>query len=148
MQVVGQHVLGLPGMMATGARVSNAYPTCPLPRDSLAKVRLIPHAFHVSHGIWKKGIYTGKGWGCVPLAGWRGNGPPRRRWVGVLRGRSPTLELRHGPNSYGKYWSMGGSLNQPSSVQDDGLQGCKLLLCGNKMRHVWCFACTARIRTG
>ena len=61
MQVVGQHVLGLPGMMATGARVSNAYPTCPLPRDSLAKVRLIPHAFHVSHGIWKKGIYTGKG---------------------------------------------------------------------------------------
>ena len=42
-----------------------------------------------------------------------------------------------------EYWSMGGSLNQPSSVQDDGLQGCKLLLCGNKMRHVWCFACTA-----
>ena len=39
-------------------------------------------------------------------------------------------------------------LREPSSVQDDGLQGCKLLLCGNKMRHVWCFACTARIRTG
>ena len=32
----------------------------------------------------------------------RGNGPPRHRWVGVLRGRSPTLELRHGPNSYGR----------------------------------------------
>ena len=77
MQVVGQHVLGLPGMMATGARVSNAYPTCPLPRDSLAKVRLIPHAFHVSHGIWKKGIYTGKGWGCVPLAG-MGRGSERK----------------------------------------------------------------------
>ena len=30
------------------------------------------------------------------------NGPPRRRSVGVLRGRSPTLELRHGPNSYGR----------------------------------------------
>ena len=28
--------------------------------------------------------------------------PPRRRSVGVLRGRSPTLELRHGPNSYGR----------------------------------------------
>ena len=46
--------------------------------------------------------FSGKGWGCVWLACWRGNGPPRRRSVGVLRGRSPTLELRHGPNSYGR----------------------------------------------
>ncbi len=41
-------------------------------------------------------------WGCVPLDSRRGNGPPSRRWIGVLRGRSPTLELRHGPNSYGR----------------------------------------------
>ena len=27
---------------------------------------------------------------------------------------------------------MGGSLNQPSSVQEDGPPGCKLLLVGNK----------------
>ena len=27
-----------------------------------------------------------------------------------------------------EYWSMGESLNQPSSVQDDGPMGCKLLL--------------------
>ncbi len=27
---------------------------------------------------------------------------------------------------------MAGRLNQPSSVQDDGLRGCKLLLVGNK----------------
>ena len=46
--------------------------------------------------------FIGKGWGCVWLACWWGNGSPRRRSVGVLRGRSPTLELRHGPNSYGR----------------------------------------------
>ncbi len=43
---------------------------------------------------------------------------------------------------------MGESLNQPSSVQEDGPMGCKLLLCGNKGGHVWSFACTVRIRTG
>ena len=31
---------------------------------------------------------------------------------------------------------MGGSLNQPSSVQDDGPTGCKLLLGGGKAAHV------------
>ena len=30
-------------LMATGARVSNAYPTCPPLGDNLAKVRLIPN---------------------------------------------------------------------------------------------------------
>ena len=43
---------------------------------------------------------------------------------------------------------MGASLNQPSSVQDDGPMGCKLLLCGDKVLHVWGIAGTARIRTG
>ena len=46
--------------------------------------------------------FIGKGWGCVWLACWWGKGSPRQRSVGVLRGRSPTLELRHGPNSYGR----------------------------------------------
>ena len=55
MQVEGQHVPGLPGMMATGARVSNAYPTYLLQRDSLAKVRLIPHDFGEAHVLSKKG---------------------------------------------------------------------------------------------
>ena len=31
---------------------------------------------------------------------------------------------------------MGESLNQPSSVQDDGPPGCKLLLVGNNGSHV------------
>ena len=53
MQVEGQHELSLLSLMATGARVRNAYPTFPLLRYSLAKVRLIPddmfklHDFHI-----------------------------------------------------------------------------------------------------
>ena len=31
---------------------------------------------------------------------------------------------------------MGGSLNQPSSVRDDGPMGCKPLLRGDKVLHV------------
>ena len=42
MQVEGQHDDSLLLLMATGARVSNAYPTCPSLGDNLAKVRLIP----------------------------------------------------------------------------------------------------------
>ena len=38
---------------------------------------------------------------------------------------------------------MGESLNQPSSVQDDGPMGCKLLLCGDKVGDVSPFAGTA-----
>ena len=43
MQVEGQHDGSLLSLMATGARVSNAYPTCPSLGDNLAKVRLIPN---------------------------------------------------------------------------------------------------------
>ncbi len=43
MQVEGQHDDSLLLLMATGARVSNAYPTFPLLGDNLAKVRLIPY---------------------------------------------------------------------------------------------------------
>ncbi len=38
----------------------------------------------------------------VRLASWWGKGSPRRRSLAVLRGRSATLELRHGPDSYGR----------------------------------------------
>lgn len=38
---------------------------------------------------------------------------------------------------------MGESLNQPSSVQDDGPMGCKLLLRGDKVRDVSRIAGTA-----
>ena len=49
MQVEGQQELSLLSLLATGARVSNAYPTCPLLRDSLAKVRLIPDVIRNPH---------------------------------------------------------------------------------------------------
>ena len=43
---------------------------------------------------------------------------------------------------------MGGSLNQPSSVRDDGLLGCKPLLQGIKCRYAYRFAGTLRISIG
>ncbi len=50
----------------------------------------------------------------VPLGSRRGNGPPSRRWVAELRGRSATLELRHGPDSYGRQqWGILGNGRKP-----------------------------------
>ena len=49
MQVEGQHDDSLLLLMATGARVSNAYPTCPPLGDNLAKVRLIPNDISRRH---------------------------------------------------------------------------------------------------
>ena len=43
---------------------------------------------------------------------------------------------------------LGASLNQPSSVQEDGPMGCKLLLQEDNMSHVWDIAGILRIRTG
>ena len=56
MQVEGQHELSLLSLMATGARVSNAYRICPLLGDSLAKVRLIPDVVMMSHDMMTKGL--------------------------------------------------------------------------------------------
>ncbi len=36
---------------SSGARVSNAYMTCPLLGDSLGKLRLIPHGIIMLHGV-------------------------------------------------------------------------------------------------
>ena len=61
MQVEGQHVGCLQPMMATGARVSNAYPTFRTLRDSLSKERLIPDGMMRLHGIIIKdlSVYDG-----------------------------------------------------------------------------------------
>ena len=56
MQVAGQHVGCLQPMMATGARVSNAYPTYLSPRDNPAKVGLIPYVVLQWHQQWTKGL--------------------------------------------------------------------------------------------
>ena len=50
MQVEGQHGGSLLLLMATGARVRNAYQTCLILGDSLAKVRLIPDVVMFPHG--------------------------------------------------------------------------------------------------
>ena len=70
-------------LMATGALVSNTYATCLLQGDNPEKFGLIPHSPR----------------GCMAV---RGKLRRKERCVGVLRGRSPTLVLRHGPDSYGR----------------------------------------------
>ena len=56
MQVEGQHDPSLLGLMATGARVRNAYRIYPLLGDSLAKVRLIPDVVTPPHDGVTKGL--------------------------------------------------------------------------------------------
>ena len=51
---------------------------------------------------WPRESPCGMGWGRGPLGSWRGDGPPSPRWVAGLRGRSATLGLRYGPDSYGR----------------------------------------------
>jgi hypothetical protein len=47
-------------------------------------------------------------------ASWWGKGLPRRRRVAGLRGRSATLELRYGPDSYGRQqWGILGNGGNP-----------------------------------
>ena len=56
MQVEGQHDSSLLELMATGARVRNAYPIYPQLWDSLSKERLIPDGFALPHGIANKDL--------------------------------------------------------------------------------------------
>ena len=49
MQVEGQHWDSLLFQMATGARVSNAYPTFPLVGHSPVKIGLIPYVVSRGH---------------------------------------------------------------------------------------------------
>ena len=54
MQVEGQQEGSLLSSLATGARVSNAYPTCPLLGNSPLKGGLMPGALLLPHGFGKK----------------------------------------------------------------------------------------------
>ena len=56
MQVEGQHDDSLLLLMATGARVSNAYPTWPIHGDNLSKESLIPDVVSRGHLIETKGF--------------------------------------------------------------------------------------------
>ena len=56
MQVEGHQASGLPLVLATGARVSNAYRTCPALRDSPLKGGLRPDALWPPPGGLRKGL--------------------------------------------------------------------------------------------
>src|SRR5881409_3685549 len=65
-----------------------------------------------------------------------GNSPPRRRSVAGLRGRSATLGLRHGPDSYGRQqWGILRNGRKPDAATPrEGRRpsGCKPLSGGTK----------------
>ena len=67
MQVEGQHELSLLSLMATGARVSNAYPTCRGPRDSPLKGGLTPDALAPPPGGVRKGFRPAMGMRPISL---------------------------------------------------------------------------------
>ena len=60
MQVEGQH-MSSNTMVATGARVSNAYATCPQLGDNPSKGGLIPHKDASLHGDTSKDLSVADG---------------------------------------------------------------------------------------
>ena len=69
MQVEGQHDLSLLRLMATGARVRNAYPTCRVLGDSPLKGGLIPDVVVPGHpGTIKDYIGTSMGMRTISLS--------------------------------------------------------------------------------
>ncbi len=104
--------------------------TCPAVGDTGAKAPTIPHALALverSKESDRPARADGAAGGaCVRLAGWWGNGPPGRRSVAGLRGRSATLGLRTaqtptGGSSEGSS-AMGESLTERRRVQEEGLR--------------------------
>ncbi len=79
----------------------------------------------------------GAGWGRGPLGSRRGNGPPSPRWVAGLRGRSATLGLRYGPDSYGRQqWGIlrnGGNPDAATPRAGRRPSGCKPLSAGKRL---------------
>jgi hypothetical protein len=110
--------------------------TCPEAGGNAGKLALIPHTLpRRSSGAGKpQGTLGGV---RVRLAGWRGDGPPRRRSVAGLRGRSATGGLRHGPHTCG--WQQrgifGNGRKPDRATPRAGRRpsGCKPLLGGTRM---------------
>ena len=109
----------------SGGRVSNAWATCLIHRDTNWKRLLIPNMTTASHDAGVKG-FTGMRWARVWLACWWGNGLPRRWSVADLRGWSATLGLRTAQTPTGgssrEYWAMEETLTQQYRVKDEGLR--------------------------
>jgi hypothetical protein len=130
---VGRLVLSGAG---SGGRVRSAWTTCPAAGGNAGKLALIPHT------LPRRSAGGGKPQGAaggvrVRLAGWRGDGPPRRRSVAGLRGRSATGGLRHGPHTCG--WQQrgifGNGRKPDRATPRAGRRpsGCKPLLGGTRM---------------
>ena len=126
---------GMIVLWLSGGRVSNAWITCLTQGDNSRKRLLIPHNTFGRHLLNVKDFIAFR-WARVWLAGWRGNGPPRRRSVAGLRGWTATLGLRHGPDSYGRQqWGILGNGRKPDPAtprEGRRLSGCKLLFSGTK----------------
>ena len=79
-------------------------------------------------------------WARVRLDSWRGNGPPSRRSVAGLRGRTATLGLRHGPDSYGRQqWGIlhnGGNPDAATPREGRRFSDCKPLFLVTKQMTV------------
>ena len=109
----------------SGGRVSNAWATCLIHRDTNWKRLLIPNMTTASHDAGVKG-FTGMRWARVWLACWWGNGLPRRWSVADLRGWSATLGLRTAQTPTGgssrEYWAMEETLTQQYRVKDEGFR--------------------------
>ncbi len=100
----------------------NTWVTYPLVRNTGEKSPTIPHTF----GNKQSPVTGARGWACVRLASWWGNGLPKRRSVAGLRGRSATLGLRTAQTPTGgsseEFSAMGETLTEQRRVQDDGLR--------------------------
>ena len=92
------------------------------------------------HRLEVKGVKSGDRGACVSLASWWDNGPPRQRWLADLRGWPATLELRYGPDSYGRQQLgiLGNGGNSDPATPREGwrFSDCKLLICGKKQMTV------------
>src|SRR4051812_5370895 len=121
----------------SGERVSNTWATCPKERDNPGKPGLIPHVPRCQKAPREMvASASALGWARGALACWWGNGSPRRRCVAGLRGRSATLGLRHGPDSYGRQqWGILRNGRKPDAATPrEGRRpsGCKPLSGGTK----------------
>jgi hypothetical protein len=123
-------------------RVSNTWVTCPVDRDNPRKLGLIPD---VVFGR-KEASASATGWARGALACWWGNGLPRRRCVAGLRGRSATLGLRHGPDSYGRQqWGILRNGRKPDAATPRvgrRPSGCKPLSGGTKLPRLIAYGVT------
>ena len=103
-----------------------------LPRAPGQPLETAANTGYSAHPAWdaRESPY-GAGWGRGPLGSRRGNGPPSPRWVAGLRGRSATLGLRYGPDSYGRQqWGIlrnGGNPDAATPRAGRRPSGCKPL---------------------